>query len=47
LFDSKAESFRIKTEPLRPGTYVLMLRVKDAAGNVGSSDVLFTVPDRK
>ncbi|HWY86955.1 MAG TPA: hypothetical protein VNX28_09540 [Gemmataceae bacterium] len=47
LFDSKTESFRIKTEALRPGTYVLMLRVKDAAGNVGSSDVLFTMPERK
>jgi len=47
LFDSKTENFRIRTEPLRPGTYVLMLRVKDAAGNVGSNDVLFTVPERK
>jgi hypothetical protein len=44
IFDSKTEQFRIKTEALRPGTYVVMLRVKNAAGNVGSSDVLFTVP---
>ena len=47
LFDSKSESFRFKTESLRPGTHVLMLRVKNAAGNVGSGDVLFTVPERK
>src|SRR5205085_8454236 len=44
LFDSKTESFRFKTEALQPGSYVLMLRVKNAAGNVGSNDVLFTVP---
>jgi hypothetical protein len=44
LFDSKAESFRFKTEGLKPGTYVVVLRVKDAAGNTGSGDVVFTVP---
>jgi hypothetical protein len=43
LFDSKKESFRFTTEALRPGTYVLMLRVRDAAGNVGTGDVVFTV----
>jgi hypothetical protein len=47
LFDSKSETFRFKTEELRPGSHVLMLRVKNAAGNVGSGDVLFTVPERK
>jgi hypothetical protein len=47
IFDSKAENFRFTTESLRPGTYVVMLRVKDAAGNVGSSDVLFTLPGAK
>jgi hypothetical protein len=46
LFDSKSKSFRFKTESLRPGTYVLMLRVRDAAGNVGSGDVVFTVQPR-
>ncbi len=44
LFDSKAEQFRFRTEPLRPGTYVVVLRVRDAAGNVGSGDAVFTVP---
>lgn len=46
LFDSKAESFRFPTDALRPGTHVLMLRVRDAAGNVGAGDVVFTVPAR-
>jgi hypothetical protein len=44
LFDSKEETFRFKTEALKPGTYVLVLKVKDAAGNTGSADVVFTVP---
>src|SRR5205814_831123 len=43
LFDSKSESFKFKTETLKPGTYVIVLRVKDAAGNVGSGDVVFSV----
>lgn len=43
LFDSKTENFRFKTEGLKPGTYVVVLRVRDAAGNVGSGDAVFTV----
>jgi sugar lactone lactonase YvrE len=43
LFDSKTETFRFKTEALKPGTYVVVLRVRDAAGNVGSGDVVFSV----
>jgi len=46
LFDSKTESFKFKTEVLKAGSYVLVLRVKDAAGNTGSSDVVFSVPAR-
>ncbi len=46
LFDSKTETFRFKTETLKPGTYVLVLRVRDAAGNFGSGDVVFTVKER-
>jgi hypothetical protein len=42
LFDSKTEQFRFQTDVLRPGTYVVVLRVRDAAGNVGSGDVVFT-----
>jgi hypothetical protein len=44
LFDSKEETFRFKTDVLKPGSYVLVLKVKDAAGNTGSGDVVFTVP---
>ena len=47
LFDSKTESFRFKTESLKPGTYVLVMRVQDAAGNVGSGDVVFTVRENE
>jgi hypothetical protein len=47
VFDSKDEVFRFKTETLKPGTYVLVLKVKDAAGNTGSADVVFTVPTGK
>ena len=43
LFDSKMETFRFKTEALKPGTYVVVLRVRDAAGNIGAGDVVFTV----
>lgn len=43
LFDDRSEKFRFKTEALKPGTYVLVLRVKDAAGNTGTADVVFTV----
>jgi hypothetical protein len=40
LFDSKTETFRFKTAELRPGTHVLVLRVRNAAGNTGSVDVV-------
>jgi hypothetical protein len=43
LCDSRQETFRFRTEALPPGTYVLVVKVKDAAGNVGSGDVVFTV----
>lgn len=44
LFDSKEELFRFQTEALKPGTYVLVLQVRDAAGNTGSADVVFSIP---
>jgi hypothetical protein len=47
VFDSKDEVFRFKTETLKPGSYVLVLKVKDAAGNTGSADVVFTVQAAK
>ncbi len=43
LFDSKYETFYFQTKSLKPGTYVLVLRVRDAAGNTGSADVVFNV----
>jgi hypothetical protein len=43
LFDAASKTFRFKTDDLKPGTYVLVLRVRDAAGNTGSGDVVFTV----
>jgi hypothetical protein len=46
LFDSQRETFRFRTRALKPGTYVLVLKVTDAAGNTGSGDVVFTVPPR-
>jgi hypothetical protein len=46
LFDDRRESFRFATDALPPGTYVLVLRVKDAAGNTGTGDVTFTIKDR-
>jgi hypothetical protein len=47
IFDSKTETFRFKTESLKPGTYVVVLRIRDAAGNTGSGDVVFTVQTRE
>ena len=46
LFDSKSEAFKFKTAELKPGTYVVVLRVRDAAGNTGSGDVVFSVEAR-
>ena len=40
LFDSKTESFRFKTDALRPGTHVLVLRVRNAAGTFGAGDIV-------
>jgi outer membrane protein assembly factor BamB len=46
LFDSKSAAFAFSTESLKPGTHVLVLRVRDAAGNTGSADVVFDVKPR-
>jgi outer membrane protein assembly factor BamB len=47
LYDGKSKAFRFRTDALKPGTYVLVLKVQDAAGNTGSADVMFTVPAGK
>jgi hypothetical protein len=44
LFDSKTESFRFTTDALRPGTHVVLLRVRNAGGGFGNADVVLTVP---
>jgi hypothetical protein len=41
IFDSRLERFAFKTGDLAPGTHVLVLRVRDAAGNTGSADIVF------
>jgi hypothetical protein len=46
LFDGKSKTFEFKTEPLKPGAHVVVLRVTDAAGNTGSTDVVFSVPQK-
>lgn len=43
LFDGPKEGFAFKTAGLQPGSYVLIFKVKDASGNVGSADAVFTV----
>ncbi len=47
LFDSRSESFSFETEQLKSGAYILVLQVKDAAGNTGTADLVFTVPERE
>lgn len=43
MFDGRTKRFRFRTEPLRPGTHVLVFKATDAAGNVGSADFVFEV----
>jgi hypothetical protein len=47
IFDSKSETFKFKTESLKPGAYVLVLKVRDAAANAGTADVVFNVQAKK
>jgi hypothetical protein len=46
LFDSKAESFRFAPAELKPGNHVITVRVVDAAGNVGTGDLVFAVDEK-
>jgi sugar lactone lactonase YvrE len=43
IFDSKSETFRFAPADLKPGSHVVMVRVVDGAGNVGSGDLVFSV----
>ncbi len=42
LFDTPAESITIPLPDLKPGTHVLMIRATDAAGNLGTGDLVIT-----
>ena len=42
IFDSKKERFRFDLDGLRPGTHVLMVRMRDAGGNIGTGDLVFS-----
>ena len=42
LFDTPAESITIPLPDLKPGTHVLMVRATDAAGNLGTGDLVIT-----
>lgn len=43
LFDSKTETMRFRLGRLREGNYVLVLRVRNAAGNTGTADAVFRI----
>ena len=42
LFDSPSESITIPLPDLNPGTHLLMVRATDAAGNLGTGDLVIT-----
>ncbi len=44
LFDSRSESFRFQTTRLAAGSHVIVVRVRDAAGNWGMADTVVDVP---
>lgn len=41
VFDSRSKKFRIRTGPLHSGTHVVVVRIYDAAGNIGTADLVF------
>jgi sugar lactone lactonase YvrE len=40
MFDAKARTFKFTLPPLKPGAHVIVFRVTDAAGNVGTADIV-------
>lgn len=43
LFDGPAETITLRLDGLKPGTHLLMIRASDAAGNLGTGDLVFEV----
>jgi hypothetical protein len=43
LFDAPAETITLRLNDLKPGTHLLMIRATDAAGNLGTGDLVFEV----
>jgi hypothetical protein len=41
LFDRAEAKFRFTARDLKAGSHVIVLRVRDAAGNTGTADVVF------
>ena len=41
LFDGPAETITLRLDDLKPGTHLLMIRAADAAGNLGTGDLVF------
>lgn len=41
VFDRRSKTFRFRVGPLSAGTHVVLVRVSDAAGNVGAGDLVF------
>ena len=46
LFDSLRESINLSLPDLATGTHILMVKVTDSAGNVGTGDALLKIQDR-
>lgn len=46
LFDSRRKTLVLRTEPLRPGQQVLVIRVTDAGGNTAATDCVFVVKEK-
>jgi hypothetical protein len=44
LFDTEKETISIELPELKAGTHILMLKASDAAGNVGTSDIVIKAP---
>ncbi len=43
LFDTSTESLMIPLDDLKPGMHILVVRATDAAGNVGTGDLVVTI----